>query len=70
MPRKNRAQPHVRYQPNSAHAPEKTRYASKAAAERAIREIRKYHLDAKLTVYQSPVDGGWYLTSTRSTEDR
>ena len=69
MPRKNRTQPHSRYQHKSAHAPDKKRYASKQAVERAIRELQKYHLDLELSYYQSPVDGGWYLTSRTSSAD-
>ena len=40
-----------------------------AAALRAIAELRKYQLDVQLRAYQSPHDGGWYLTSQYTTED-
>lgn len=70
MPRKNHTIPHQRYQPTSATAPKKKRFPSKQAAERAIRELQKYHLDLELDIYHSPVDGGWYLTSKRSFSDR
>lgn len=67
MPRKNHTPPHTPYHPRTAHAPEKKRFASKQAAERAIRELQKYRLSLELGIYQSPVDGGWYLTSKQST---
>lgn len=67
MPRKNRTRPHQPYQPKTAFAPEKKRFASRAAALRAVKELQKYHLDLELDVYQSPVDGGWYLTSKQSS---
>lgn len=63
MPRKNRTPKHTYYQPTTAATPEKKRFPSRQAAEQAIRELQKYHLDIQLAVYQSPVDGGWYLTS-------
>lgn len=43
----------------------KTRYKTKRDALAAIREITTYNLDTELDVYQSPVDGGWYLTSSK-----
>lgn len=67
MPRKNHTSKHDYYKPRTATAPEKKRFASKQAAERAIRELQKYNLDLELDVYQSPVDGGWYLTSRHAT---
>ncbi|RKV94118.1 MAG: hypothetical protein D8G53_11625 [Candidatus Saccharimonas sp.] len=67
MPRRNRTPKHQRYRNNSARAPEKKRFASRSDALRAIRELQKYHLGLRLTCYQSPVDGGWYLTSYTSS---
>lgn len=69
MPRKNRTPKHQRYQNNSARAPQKKRFKSRSEAEKAIRELQKYHLYLKLDCYQSPVDGGWYLTSSTSSVD-
>jgi hypothetical protein len=63
MPRRNNTPKHVPYEPRTAAAPLKKRFGSKQAAEFAIKEQQKYHLDLELSVYQSPVDGGWYLTS-------
>ncbi len=63
MPRKNNTPKHQPYQPRTAAAPVKKRFVSKSAALAAIKELQKYHLDIELTIYQSPVDGGWYLTS-------
>lgn len=65
MPRKNHTPKHSYYQPKTAAAPEKKRFASRAAAQKAIKELQKYHLDLELDIYQSPIDGGWYLTSRR-----
>lgn len=67
MARKNHTPPHHYYTPRTATAPEKKRFASRQAAERAIRELQKYHLDLELDIYQSPVDGGWYLTSRHAS---
>lgn len=41
----------------------KIRYPSKQAALSAANDRMCYHLDLVLSVYQSPQDGGWYLTS-------
>jgi len=67
MPRKNRTPKHIPYQNNSARAPQKKRFVSRQAAQNAIKELQKYHLDLELDIYQSPADGGWYLTSHRSS---
>lgn len=64
MPRRNRTPKHEPYQPRTAAAPLKKRFASRQTAQLAIRELQKYHLDLELDIYQSPVDGGWYLTSS------
>lgn len=64
MPRRNRAPRHDRYDPTPlAHTTPKRVFASKHAAEQAAKELRKYDLDLKLSVYQSPTDGKWYLSS-------
>jgi hypothetical protein len=68
MPRRNKTPKHQPYrQPRSETA--KKRYPSRATALRAITELRKYQLDVQLRVYQSPHDGGWYLTSQQSAGD-
>lgn len=64
MPRRNHTPKHVPYQNKTATAPLKKRFPSRQAALAAISELQKYHLDLELSVYRSPVDGGWYLTST------
>lgn len=46
----------------------KMRYTTKRAAQQAATEAAKYHLDLRLSVYQSPGDGGWYLTSRREEQ--
>jgi hypothetical protein len=63
MPRRNNTPKHIPYEPESAAAPLKKRFSSKQAALQAIKELQKYHLDLELSTYQSPIDGGWYLTS-------
>lgn len=68
MPRRNKTPKHQPYRPPRSEAAKK-RYPSRAAALRAIAELRKYQLDVQLRVYQSPHDGGWYLTSQQSAED-
>ena len=65
MPRRNNTPKHIPYQNKSASAPLKKRFASRNAALAAIKELQKYHLDLELNVYQSPNDGGWYLTSMK-----
>ena len=68
MPRRNKTPKHQSYRPPHNEAAKK-RYPSRAAALRAITELRKYQLDVQLRVYQSPHDGGWYLTSQHITDD-
>lgn len=63
MPRRNKTPQHKPYEPRTAGAPLKKRFASEQAAKNAIKELQKYHLDLELSVYRSPDDGGWYLTS-------
>lgn len=70
MPRRNRTPKHTPYQNKSARAPQKKRFVSRQAALNAIKELQKYHLDLKLDIYQSPADGGWYLTSRTSSADK
>lgn len=68
MPRRNKTPKHRPYRSPRSEATKK-RYLSRAAALRAITELRKYQLDVQLRVYQSPHDGGWYLTSQHITDD-
>ena len=68
MPRRNKTPKHQPYHPPRSETAKK-RYPSRAAALRAITELRKYQLDVQLRVYQSPHDGGWYLTSQQSAGD-
>lgn len=63
MPRRNNTPKHIPYEPKTAAAPLKKRFPSRQAALQAIKELQKYNLDLELSTYQSPVDGGWYLTS-------
>ena len=63
MPRRNNTPKHEPYQSHTAGAPLKKRFVSRQAALLAIRELQKYQLDLELSTYQSPDDGGWYLTS-------
>ena len=63
MPRRNHTPKHEPYQPHTAAAPLKKRFVSRQAALLTIKELQKYNLDLELSVYQSPVDGGWYFTS-------
>lgn len=63
MPRRNHTPKIEQYKPRvSAQSPKK-RFVSRQAALTAIKELQKYHLELELRVYQSPDDGGWYLTS-------
>ena len=63
MPRRNK-HPIVK-RVLAAQSPEisKVRYPSKQAALSAANDRMRYHLELELSVYQSPQDGGWYLTS-------
>ena len=64
MPRHNYSKKHTPAQ-RAVPQPEqgKVRYATKHKAEQAIKESQQYNPDVSLSVYQSPSDGGWYLTS-------
>ena len=68
MPRKNKTPKHQPYQPRTAAAPLKKRFSSRQAALLAIKELQKYQLELELDTYQSPVDGGWYLTSRKQSD--
>lgn len=71
MPRRNHTPPHNRYDPTPlAHTTPKRAFASKQAAEQAIKELEKYHLELTLHAYRSPVDGKWYLSSNTTTDER
>lgn len=61
MPRRNKTPKHVPFKPTS-HSQAKTRYATRADAERAIAHLQRYNLELSLRTYQSPTNGGWYLT--------
>ena len=61
MPRKNNTPKHIRYTP-STNEQTKTRYTSRADAERAAKELMRYDLELSLRAYRSSTDGGWYLT--------
>ncbi|MGB4767848.1 MAG: hypothetical protein WBP22_01175 [Candidatus Saccharimonas sp.] len=63
MPRRNRQRPITKLPSSRTAEAGKIRYASRASAEQQIREQQKYQPDLKLSTYQSPTDGGWYLTS-------
>ena len=62
MPRRNKNVKHTPYQLATSEG-EKTRYATKRAAEEAAEHRMLLHMDLTLYVYQSPLDRGWYLTS-------
>lgn len=68
MPRKNKTPEHQPYQPRTAAAPLKKRFSSRQTALLAIKELQKYQLELELDTYQSPVDGGWYLTSRKQSD--
>ncbi|OYX37939.1 hypothetical protein B7Z00_02590 [Candidatus Saccharibacteria bacterium 32-50-10] len=64
MPRRNK-QPTLRRTPPTHSAERsKVRYATKQQAMAAAKDRMLYHPDLELSVYQSPADGGWYLTSS------
>jgi hypothetical protein len=69
MPRKNRPAIPARRLPPQKPETGKVRYPSKQAAEAQIRESRKYNDELELSVYHSPTDGGWYLTSRARAND-
>jgi hypothetical protein len=51
---------------SSANEPAKVKYPTRQAALAAAEYAMRHNLDLALSVYQSPYDGGWYLT--RSAE--
>ncbi len=62
MPRRNRTPKHIlRKLPVKEQT--KIRYPTKKAAEAAMCQRILYEPTVLLRVYQSPHDGGWYLTS-------
>jgi hypothetical protein len=62
MPRRHKSPTKRRLSQGASKEAAKVRYPSKQAALAAIREHEKYNLDTPLRPYQSPNDGGWYLT--------
>jgi hypothetical protein len=69
MPRRNKS-PHVVRSVTRQLAAQKTRYRNKHDAQAAADDQMRYQLDLILRVYQSPNDGGWYLTSEASGADK
>jgi hypothetical protein len=67
MPRRNKPAISAvrRTQPTSEAT--KRRFATKQAAKSAAKERMRYHENLQLSVYQSPHDGGWYLTSRQQS---
>lgn len=63
MPRRNNMQKVTRKIPQPRPEAQKTRYASRHAAQKAAEHQMLYHPELQLSIYQSPYDGGWYLTS-------
>jgi|APMI01.1.fsa_nt_gi hypothetical protein len=70
MPRRNHTQKVTRKIPQLRPEAQKTRYASRQSAQKAAEQQMLYYPELQLSIYQSPYDGGWYLTSkpTPSTE--
>lgn len=67
MPRRNKQPKLQRLIPRQSDSAGKTRYATKQDALAAAEYRMRYHLDIQLSVYQSPQDRGWYLTSKPPT---
>ncbi|MFZ1258300.1 MAG: hypothetical protein WAQ25_02415 [Candidatus Saccharimonas sp.] len=65
MPRRNNTPKIVRTQLPKPEPVSKVRHATKQAALNAANSAMRYNLDLTLSVYQSPADKGWYLTSTK-----
>ena len=70
MPRRNKPKYVLYRRDQPAAEKNKVRYATKQAAERGAAETIKYQPDLHFSVYQSPIDGGWYLTSQRETNNK
>ncbi|HRC28308.1 MAG TPA: hypothetical protein PKV96_02880 [Candidatus Saccharimonas sp.] len=66
MPRRNKSPRIIKSIPQQP-AKQKTRYTNEHDARRAADYQMRHHLDLVLRVYQSPTDGGWYLTSSPDT---
>ncbi|MBC7764595.1 hypothetical protein H7Y29_02680 [Microbacteriaceae bacterium] len=66
MPRRHKPLKNQSKRPTISPEAGKVRYPSKHAAEHAAKEVSKYNLDVNLRTYQSPINGGWYLTSIGS----
>lgn len=64
MPRRNRTPKHTRFEP-SKDSETKKRFATKADAERAIAEAKRYDPLLILQAYRSTTSNGWYLTSNQ-----
>lgn len=68
MPRRNHTPKHARYDPTPlAHTARKRAFATKRDAEAAVRKLQAYDINLQLSVYQSPIDGKWYLSSRTNT---
>jgi hypothetical protein len=67
MPRKNKNVKHTPHTPANPHGA-KTRYQTRSEAERAADYRMLLNPGLDLYVYQSPDDGGWYLTRQKPTE--
>jgi hypothetical protein len=66
MPRRNKSTIKRHIPRSSTNESAKVKYPTKQAALIAAEYTMRHNLDLVLTVYQSPHDGGWYLT--RNTE--
>lgn len=65
MPRRNKTPKTTRKSLAAlAHSSDKKAFASKQQAERAAKEAMRYNVELELHVYQSPLDGKWYLSSS------
>ena len=70
MPRRNKMIPHQRNNFTAlAHTAPKRAFVSKQTAEQAVQEAARYNPDLKLYTYQTPVDGKWYLSSKKTTNN-
>lgn len=65
MPRKNKHVKHVPFQFVNSEAGKK-RFATENEAKKAADYQMLLKPDLELYVYKSDIDGGWYLTRTRS----
>ncbi|MFZ1361143.1 MAG: hypothetical protein WAS27_03920 [Candidatus Saccharimonadales bacterium] len=67
MPRRNNTQPHQPFHFVN-HEASKTRFRSQQAAQKAANRQMLITFNLKLYVYQSPFDGGWYITRKAPTD--